>query len=72
MSTYKVTNLESNTPRKAQEKLSSALNRLSGVKNSKLSPERKEFSLELSGISPSFDAIETACKGAGFQVQPRV
>ncbi|MHC4841629.1 MAG: hypothetical protein ACYTDT_11870 [Planctomycetota bacterium] len=72
MSIYKVINLETYTPKEDQDKLSSALNRLSGVGSIKLSPERKEFSLELSGNSPSFDAIEAACKGAGFQVQPQV
>jgi hypothetical protein len=71
MSVYKVVDLETNTPKKDKEMLSSALNRLSGVKSSKLSPERNEISLELSGISPSFDAIRNACTSAGFKIQPR-
>ncbi|MBZ0134810.1 MAG: hypothetical protein K8I27_00385 [Planctomycetes bacterium] len=71
MSIYKLTNLETNTPKKEQEKLSSALNKLSGVTSSKLSPERKEFSLECFGVAPSFDAVKSACTGAGFQLQPQ-
>ena len=69
MTTYKVPNLNVNTPKNERGKLAKNLNAIAGAERVSLHPEKSEISISFGRASiPDQQIIETAVKKSGFRM----